>query len=361
MTIDKGRKRCGRGRLRAALLLGASLLLTGCAAKSSGGKLTSAGMAKLESGDYRGALEELSAAVAAGETPAAALRGEGMAYLALGQYSDAIASFDQALAAADEKMPETKRDIRLYRLLACLRNGDYSEVIADAAMLDEEDKASPETAYYQGAAYLALGDQDNARTFFDQAVEMAPADYELCLQIYQLFEAASLSAVGDIYLQKGLSQEPETEKQKLQVGRIYLYLEQYDKAQSIITSSVESGSADAAALLGEIYLAQGDYDHARSTYEKLLTQENNPAAAYNGLALCDMAAGDYDSALEQIQQGLDLDAEESEQQLRFNELVCYEKKLDFVTALAKAELYVQLYPTDENGQREYIFLRNQLQ
>lgn len=345
----------------AAILLGTSVILSGCAAKSSGGRLTVKGMTKLENGDYRGALADLGEAVAAGESLTAAYRGEGMAYLALGQYEDAVKSFNLALDAADGRMPETIRDIRLYRLQACLRGGLYNEVLAAASVMDEEDKTSAETAYYQGAASLAQGRQDEARTFFDQAVELAPGDYELCLQIYQLFEASSLSAVGDIYLQKGLAQEPTTDEQRLQVGRIYRYLEQYDQAQRVIASAVDSGYAPAKELLGEIYLAQGDYAHARSTYEALLQQDSKSAGAYNGLALCDMADSNYDSALEKLQQGLDLGVEEGKQQLKFNELVCYEKKLDFTTALVKAELYVQLYPTDENGQREYTFLKNQLQ
>ena len=44
------------------------------------------------------------------------------------------------------------------------------------------------------------------------------------------------------------------------------------------------------------------------------------------------------------------------QDLLFNEIVAYEKKLDFQTAKAKAEAYVALYPSDEQGQKEYEFL-----
>ena len=44
------------------------------------------------------------------------------------------------------------------------------------------------------------------------------------------------------------------------------------------------------------------------------------------------------------------------QDLYFNEIVAYEKKLDFVTAKTKAEAYVASYPADEAGQKEWTFL-----
>ena len=61
-----------------------------------------------------------------------------------------------------------------------------------------------------------------------------------------------------------------------------------------------------------------------------------------------------------IEEGLKLDTDESKQNLRFDEIVCYEKKLDFETAAIKARAYVELYPTDEAGQREYRFLKTRV-
>ena len=78
--------------------------------------------------------------------------------------------------------------------------------------------------------------------------------------------------------------------------------------------------------------------------------------SYNGLALCAIADEDYDGALSYISQGLALDGTEGKQDLYFNEIVAYEKKLDFVTAKTKAEAYVASYPADEAGQKEWTFL-----
>ena len=45
------------------------------------------------------------------------------------------------------------------------------------------------------------------------------------------------------------------------------------------------------------------------------------------------------------------------QDLYFNEIVVYEKKLDFATAKEKAAEYVKNYPADEAGIRENNFLK----
>ena len=51
--------------------------------------------------------------------------------------------------------------------------------------------------------------------------------------------------------------------------------------------------------------------------------------------LCALEAGEYDQALEYISQGLALEGAAGKQELYFNEIVVYERMLDFDTARAK--------------------------
>ena len=46
------------------------------------------------------------------------------------------------------------------------------------------------------------------------------------------------------------------------------------------------------------------------------------------------------------------------QSLLFNEIVAYEKKLDFSTAQEKAVSYVGMYPEDEEAAKELDFLKS---
>ena len=73
----------------------------------------------------------------------------------------------------------------------------------------------------------------------------------------------------------------------------------------------------------------------------------------------------YSSVLEYIQTGLALaDADDSEEapdadmirEMKYNEIICYEKLADWENARQKAEEYLGEYPDDEAVQKEAEFL-----
>ena len=101
-----------------------------------------------------------------------------------------------------------------------------------------------------------------------------------------------------------------------------------------------------------------DVVSARSLYQEYLSRNENAAEAYNGLALCSIAEKDYDTALQNIEQGLANAADEDKQSLLFNRIVVYEYKLDFAQAKAYMDEYLELYPGDEEAVRESQFLNS---
>ena len=114
-----------------------------------------------------------------------------------------------------------------------------------------------------------------------------------------------------------------------------------------------------AVLLGMVYKAQGDTANARAMYQQYIeTEGSSPAKGYNGLALCDIDDGNYDNALTDITNGLADASTEEMQDLLYNEVVVYEKKLDFATALSKIQEYLKMFPDDENASKELIFLQS---
>lgn len=119
---------------------------------------------------------------------------------------------------------------------------------------------------------------------------------------------------------------------------------------------MEAKYKDAMELMGKVYLELGDTGRARNLYQQYMTEFGASPEAYNGIVLCDIADGAYDSAIANAQLGLELETEEGKKDLRFNVIVAYEKKLDFASAKEKAAEFVELYPEDEDGRREYDFL-----
>ena len=93
--------------------------------------------------------------------------------------------------------------------------------------------------------------------------------------------------------------------------------------------STKKDNTEALLLLGMVYLAQDDVENAQAMYKQYISAVGDSAKGYNGLALCDIRSGDYDSALDNITKGLPTATTDEMQSLLFNEIVAYEKKAGF--------------------------------
>ena len=332
-----------------------AVLLTGCGADEELQARLDAGMTNIENGAYEKALTDFSEVIQGGELLVEAYRGTGMAYMAMGEYGQAVDAFDQALALTDDRMRETEKDILYYKAAAQYQGEDYagaSETCDQILVLANEGNAH----YIKGASCMKLGDTSTAKTEFDTAASLNADDYDMLLDIYECYREQNLSAEGDTYLQQALNIQGSDGNTAYQKARIYYYLEEYDKAQALLSASADSLDLEGRLLLGEIYLAMDDTDHARMTYQSCIEEYGETPQCVNGLVLCDIADGDYASALENADRGLALDGEEGKQDLAYNAIVALEYQGDFDGALERAASYVEQYPEDEKGQKEYAFL-----
>lgn len=335
----------------------ASLFLGGCAMGGATGKKTVQGISALESEDYHQAQKLFEEAVKEGEEEVLAYRGLGMAYMGLAEYEKAEEAFEIALEYTDDRMPENTQDIQLYLATVQYREEKYEDTVTTCdGIFENASKGNADAYFLRGASYLHEGLQEDASKDFDAAVSLTPTDYDLYLNIYECYNQQNLSGLGGEYLQSALNIQGNDMEHSYNRGRIYYYLENYEQAQSQLIGPVEQKYEPAMYLIGKVYLAQEDFEHAQAIYQQIQSEFGESAEVYNGLALCAMENGDYDSALTYITQGLSLDGTEGKQELYFNEIVAYERKLDFATAKAKAQEYIQNYPSDEAGQKEWVFL-----
>lgn len=346
--------------LRLAAVLAAGLLAGGCAMGGADGEKTVLGNQSLEDEDYSAAASYFEEAVSDGEEPVLANRGLGMAYMGLARYEDAAGAFEDALDAAEDdgKMPQTVLDLQMYLASVYYRLKDYeitSEICTE--ILSQENGTTAETYFMRGASLLKQDLAEEAKKDFDAAAALSPADYSLFLNIYECYEEENLSGIGSDYLQQALDIRGDTLEDAYHRGRIYYYLGEYDKAQAELVTPAEQKDEEAMYLMGQVYLALEDYTHAKNIYEQIRTEFGDSARCCNGFAMCAIEEENYDGALEWIAQGLAQEGSEGKQELYFNEIAAYEKKLDFDTAKKKAEEYTARYPSDDAGQKELKFLR----
>ena len=337
------------------LLAGA---LAGCASSDARAQYDDACEA-LEAGEYETAMEGFSAVAESGTLTGRAYRGLGLAQLFAGKEADACISFERSLLYADGENDAFLRDVTLYLAHARTLHGETDKAIElYTELLNKEQDAG--VFFLRGRLLLQEDREDEAGADFDRAAVLAD-DYELFVNIFQVYEDAGKSADGAAYLEKALELLPADEDNYYERGLVQYYLQNYQEAKDILIEGVRENreDVDSIFLLGRVYLAMDDVPDARAVYTEHLENETLTAYAYNGLALCDMAEEDYEAALENIEAGLDKDADgDAKKGLLFNRIVVLEYLEKWDEAREQAAEYAALYPTDEQGLRENAFLES---
>lgn len=334
-----------------------ALLLTGCGGENQ--KTYEQANADLEEANYDYALNEYQACISAGYKLAQSYRGSGIVKLRTGDYQGAIDDLTNALN--DEKTGKSDRkDLLEYRAAAELKAELYDQAMADCQTLAEDYSLNANDYYLTGCVALAMDSYDEASSNFSEAYG-SDSTYEMAIQIYEAYLGQDMEADGTRYLEAVLKTEAKTADDYCERGKVYYYMDDYENARTELTTAADKGSTEATLILGMVYMAQGDTSNARSFYQQYIDADgDDPAKGYNGLALCDISDGDYDSALQNISQGLGDATSDEMRDLLFNEIVVYEKKLDFSTALSKAQEYVQTFKDDDAAAKELTFLQSRV-
>lgn len=334
-----------------------ALLLTGCGGENQ--KTYEQANADLEEANYDYALNEYQACISAGYKLAQSYRGSGIVKLRTGDYQGAIDDLTNALN--DEKTGKSDRkDLLEYRAAAELKAELYDQAMADCQTLAEDYSLNANDYYLTGCVALAMDSYDEASSNFSEAYG-SDSTYEMAIQIYEAYLGQDMEADGTRYLEAALKTEAKTADDYCERGKVYYYMDDYENARTELTTAADKGSTEATLILGMVYMAQGDTSNARSFYQQYIDADgDDPAKGYNGLALCDISDGDYGSALQNISQGLGDATSDEMRDLLFNEIVVYEKKLDFSTALSKAQEYVQTFKDDDAAAKELTFLQSRV-
>lgn len=334
-----------------------ALLLTDCGGENQ--KTYEQANADLEEANYDYALNEYQACISAGYKLAQSYRGSGIVKLRTGDYQGAIDDLTNALN--DEKTGKSDRkDLLEYRAAAELKAELYDQAMADCQTLAEDYSLNANDYYLTGCVALAMDSYDEASSNFSEAYG-SDSTYEMAIQIYEAYLGQDMEADGTRYLEAALKTEAKTADDYCERGKVYYYMDDYENARTELTTAADKGSTEATLILGMVYMAQGDTSNARSFYQQYIDADgDDPAKGYNGLALCDISDGDYDSALQNISQGLGDATSDEMRDLLFNEIVVYEKKLDLSTALSKAQEYVQTFKDDDAAAKELTFLQSRV-
>ncbi|MCI8293099.1 MAG: tetratricopeptide repeat protein [Hespellia sp.] len=152
----------------------------------------------------------------------------------------------------------------------------------------------------------------------------------------------------------------------MQDGTASLEAGRYEEAVETFEKAVEEEEN-----IGEAYRGIGiaryeleQYEEALKSFEEALKYEiEKTPTIYNLMGVCDMRLESYQSALNNFQVGIttaenaEEDYSEIIREMKYNEVICYEKLLDWNNAKTKIEEYIAAYPDDSEAAREAQFLR----
>ena len=344
-------------RILAACALAAVLSFSaaGCA-KSDAKKLYGTASKELEKQSYDDAAKDFQKVIDEGYYIPESYRGLGLAQMCEQDYPDASISFEKSLLNGEGQSRSFQRDVNLY-LAHCREMQGETDKALDIYNDLINQSADAEVLFLRGRLLLKTDQDSAAEADFDRAVQLS-SDYVLYINIYEVYADEDKGADGSRYLEEALKTANATADDYYHQGLIHYYLQDYDDAKDALTKALKADSEDTASLylLGKVYLATGDTADARAVYKDYVSDKENGAGAYNGLALCDIADGNYDSALQNIKDGLTFNDSSVNQALLYNEIVVYEKQHDWSTATTLAASYIAEYPSDEAGLKEYEFL-----
>ena len=334
------------------------LCLMGCGAGEAK-KVYKQAEKDLNQGSYTYALEGFEESYGAGYEVTLSLRGAGICSLRLGDYQKAVELFSEALS--QEKVGKAlQRDLLCYRITARIAMGAYDKAREDCGRLTALGVMDADGYFLFGQVALAQDSYDEARMNFETSYSSDPS-YDRAIQIYEVYVDKGMEADGTYFLELSLNRSPSSAEDYCDCGRVYYYMGDYDNARTQLIEAQKKGSKEAILLLGMSYMGKGDYSNARAMYTQYVTQVEASGRGYNGIAMCEIAQGNYAAAREVIAQGIPHATTEELKALLFNEVVSYEKEYDFASACQKAEEYMQAFPEDKQMERELTFLRSRIQ
>lgn len=323
------------------------------------------GYALIKTGDFDMALKQFDQAIlekdnlVVKENNKSAYRGKGIAYIAMSDYAKAINEFELALNI--DESPELNIDIMYYKGNAEEKVGQYEEAIKTYSTILEDQPKEADLYGIRANLYYCLGDYEKSLADYDKALALKPNEYEFYFgKYFMLLEKGDEVAAQEVLAKAEAINTKE--KDSYNMGKLFYYQGNLDKAKEEFTQAIELGQTSAYFYLGEISEKEKDYKQGIINYELFIGNDKNskPGIVYNQLGVCYIQEGDFAKALEYIQKGIGLNDHSIMKALQYNEVVAYERLIMFDKAFDKAKEYIKQYPDDKLMLKEMEFIKTRL-
>lgn len=284
-----------------------------------------------------------------------AYRQYGITCLESGNYEEALKAFQNALDQSLGKVGEREIDICFYKAKAQMLSGDTDAALETYNAIIKYNKDA--RAYYlRGNLYFDMEESEKALADYEQAVKRDAGNYELYIGIYESMSSHDMSGEGQKYLNAAMEIKGDKSEDNLYKGRICYLLEENDTAITYLTKAKDGKEALASYYLALVYERQGDSEKAEACIQEYI--ESGAATSYDlyELGMAEMTDQDYAAALTYFNAALSMEEVPNKQNIMKSAVSAYEYSGDFDSAKKMIKDYLKQYPSDEDAQRESIFL-----
>lgn len=285
-----------------------------------------------------------------------AYRQYGITCMKKGDYEEALKAFQNALDQSIGGVGETEIDICLYKAKTQYLSGDLKSAEETyTALIDYKDY--PQAYYQRGCFYFATGKNEKGMSDFEKAIEEDSKNYELYIGISETLKKYGYEKEPEEYLKKALEIKGSKGNDLMMKGRIYMLLEDYDKAISNLTEALEKDEKQANFYLAQVYAVKGDDKTSNQFFQEYTKSGVASADDLSSMAQTLMNSGDYETAKQYLEAAAEMPDATDLATIRKNTIICYENLGDFEKAKSLMEAYVADYPDDEEAKKDYTFLK----
>lgn len=247
------------------------------------------------------------------------------------------------------------------------KNGNYKAAI-DPLVTFKEEYEAPDVALYPydtdtqlriGDSYYAIGDYDNAISYYQEAIGAEPGGDYAMFQIANSHYRADNTYEAVTTFRKFLRIYPYSrlrEQAQYNIAYIYLNTGNYTQAVEEFQTVIEkypntSWAARAQYNIGDTYYNAGDYEQAIAAYKKLMQeypQSEYIIEAVNGIQYAQLSLGQADSSSEVLEDFLAEHPQTSmADRLRFRQADNRMRSGNYQAAIEEFQQYIRITNNQE--------------
>ncbi len=288
-----------------------------------------------------------------------AIRGKGLVYIQKQSYTDALTCFNNALDIKTESGWDI--DILHYKAntLECMGYRTSAIDIYTEILSKSKDNVK---AYLSRANLYRLEEKyEEAVADYEKALQLSDGSYQSYIGLYTCYVSMGQEDKATELLDKASRLPVKTNEDKYYLGQVHFYQNNYKSAKIEMEYAYDMGYTEADYFLGEIALADKEYEDAVMHYERYRANSavESPTVC-NQEAVCYLALFEFEKAQRMLDIGLGVPGSPARRQLLRNQVALYEEQNELMKAYTTLQEYIVSYPEDIEATNEYKFLKKRL-